>query len=1271
MKNLTNGWRFIVTLTLVLTLGLALASGGEAKAAGASAMSDQEFFGVYNGSTWTQVGALDYDLASLSTVKTKVMAGDYEGAKAALLAHYRQREDYWDFFDQPRRSKACEAFLNEIFTLGYSESYIGSLFLSYEWGTRQVDLTNEISQYDIDDNRLSFILMAKNKGEGEGEIKSRESGQGAKLQITLKSGEVKTIFADKDTYIYGLLDGFNYGTKDQLLIKDNGDPYYKNLKKGYMSFPLPDLDVEQINQVLLIVEGRHHNNGTKEIMVYKTGEDGWDEYGLDYKGHQGRTFSYNMEGGCTWKLPSSSRGADNEYQWQIPRFYYARDLSFEYELTGEERFASGLINIMLDFIGDKDSNGKGLGGFPRSIDAANRVDNWSFAYPRIIKSPSMTPTAHADILKSVYKVAKFLNGDYGGNDYYHADGNWGIIETETLIRTSVMFPEFKASKQWSQTCSQRYKELSNIVINEDGAYRESTTGYANGVALSYIKFLEMLQKAGTEPDPDFLANLEKLCTYMSDVVYPNGKSVIWGDSSAYDAFKDLTFMGTILDNQELLYIGSGGTEGQEPVRRSVEYPSNNIAILRSGWQKEDSYVFFHASPGTMHKHYDDNSLMFYSQGSPLLVDTGTFTYATDTASNWLKRSTVSHNTIEVDGQRQPREGHERKAFNTNPYVDYVSYAANSTGNVKHTRSLLFIKPNLLLVNDYMEPSNSSNHTYRMNWHMAPQLQPSIEENGKTFAGTPENQGETGVRIISATNGLTTSIEDGYYTEAFYSVKDSKYTRYTKSQSGQTIFNTLLLPTNSNETSNVTYEEIPINQGTGATATKLSMGSVEGIYYQRYNSQYNLTNVDSFKIDARVAYIEKESNGPKQIFMKNGKAIEKDNTTWVESRNRLPEFQATYEETSLKIFGTGLVPDSTTATAIKIYAPQGITTVRLNDEEITFTREGDYIYAAGVAVSTNETRGVIADGFVRDGNYANEVRGGWSILTLKKCGTSYTRHPHLKFDLSGIDANALTKVEYSFYVRDLGSPLLAKVFEVDPAAINEETLTWNNKPEVGLELGSVNITEAGKWYTVDITDLVYEKETLDQIGLVMQSFTEENAWASISSRESENPAYVTLTYGAERIKVVKDAYVNDGKEANDAHGGYGYLTIRNGLTDYNRKAFMKFDTSTLTTPVEEAILRLKTARKGPTDMVVNIYKGAVDDFDESTMTWNNQVAKGDLVTSVTFTGAQQWYEVDLTTFINNNLEKDSVVFIFEAADAMSEWSSIYSREANLGAWIYFK
>src|SRR5690606_32446361 len=96
----------------------------------------------------------------------------------------------------------------------------------------------------------------------------------------------------------------------------------------------------------------------------------------------------------------------------------------------------------------------------------------------------------------------------------------------------------------------------------------------------------------------------------------------------------------------------------------------------------------------------DLSLVMAAYGRPLIVDPGSADYSDTRISNWMRRTTEAHNTVEVDGQ--PQEAGVTRAsyvWRSNDGLDVYRGEAHGYRPVIHDRVVYFVKPGFWIVSD--------------------------------------------------------------------------------------------------------------------------------------------------------------------------------------------------------------------------------------------------------------------------------------------------------------------------------------------------------------------------------------------------------------------------------------------------------------------------------------------------------------------------------------------------------------------------------------------
>ncbi|RZT28199.1 heparinase II/III-like protein [Kribbella sp. VKM Ac-2569] len=885
---------------------------GARDASTAEDLSDAEFFGL-----------LDYGVAGLRQVQAAVQKGDYAAAKSELLAYYRARpaNDAGKFTHKDWPG-VLALTPDHIWTLGSGETYLTTARFGTQEAAVSADVTSAITS-----GTTGFLLMARIKDPVTVVVNSREKASGKPaLRLTLDDGSVRTLNPTADTYIKAGADaGTTYGAKDHLQVRDQGaGPFTAETRKAFLQFDLTG--VSGVRSAALTLTGRA--DAAKDVMVFSNSE-AFVESTRTWNNTVQNTYSWQGDpGGFDWRLPT---GADKEYWYQLARFFFAGPLATAYQKTTDEKYADALIGTMTDFISDADGYGD-AGSYPRSLDTARRLDNWTAAYEILRSSPSLDAEENVEILKTMYRSGLHLQGNV------HDSPNWMQTQKISLLHAAVYLPEFTAAAGWRTSAADFLAGQLNDSTYADGGYREATSGYARGYVSQYVDLVEFMKKHGIA----FTATekLRKLGHFLMDQTLPNGYTANYGDSGSDDQRSVLRRLGELLGDQELIYVGTSGKAGTKPQHVAARYPDTRVAVSRSGWSAADSYLRYNIDRGP-HSHPDELSLVTYAHGRELLVDPGAYSYSSDPRSDWLRKTTEAHNTVEVDNlpQNNTAAG-EITHFVSNPAFDLISGNTDASAGAWHARSVLTLRSGMSLVSDQLKPRDTATHRYEQNWHFLPDANPVQTATSKA-AVTKFASGANLAVVPADPEKLTASVRNGYYSPAFYHVSDAKYASYVKQGKGKTTFDTLLLPSPAAADGAVRINRLAVGTLTPDLATALDIrygDGGRGTYYKSWASKAT-RSFGSYSFDGKMLYAEDRS-----LVLYDGSKVTRAGKVLLSSPVAVNDVAVSYAGSTLRIDGRGLTASTDPAKAIGIAAPN-TTEVLLNGARVDFSRTGDLVYAA--------------------------------------------------------------------------------------------------------------------------------------------------------------------------------------------------------------------------------------------------------------------------------------------------------------------------------------
>ncbi len=429
-------------------------------------------------------------------------------------------------------------------------------------------------------------------------------------------------------------------------------------------------------------------------------------------------------------------------QWAISlnRHFFWFTLGEAYQTTGDDKYAREFVDQLLGWI---DAMPVQIGTryfqglddredlMSLSLDAGIRMgQTWVPAYYHFLNAPSFDVEAHISMLKAFRDHAHYLMDPA----HYKKGTNWSIMESNGLFYIGAYFPEFRASEEWRSTAIERLHFELGYQVYPDGAQIELTSDYHQVSLDNFVMTMRTAWRNGFDLPGDYKTLLERMYNYNLYIAFPDLRMPAVNDGGQTDIRSSMKEGHEFFpERDDFLWAATGGKEGAAPAVESSAFPYAGHFVMRSGWNSDDPCLFFDGGPyGYAHQHEDKLNIIVYSHGRVHIADPGNYQYD---ASRWRAYTlgTRSHNTIVVDGLEQHRKGLPREEYIcsepepytwiTNSDLDYVTaaydegYGSERDRTVTHRRSILFLKPDIYIVTDFLLPADDASHTYESAFHL--------------------------------------------------------------------------------------------------------------------------------------------------------------------------------------------------------------------------------------------------------------------------------------------------------------------------------------------------------------------------------------------------------------------------------------------------------------------------------------------------------------------------------------------------------------------------
>lgn len=465
----------------------------------------------------------------------------------------------------------------------------------------------------------------------------------------------------------------------------------------------------------------------------------------------------------------NSPAGDKAWQSHLIYMYFPNCLVHAYLHTGNKAYRDKWCSIALDFIsnhprgvegleydptrpmylheGDFGCGGEGRlpdypGGSWIALACALRVKYWLMSLKIWLEFDDFPDSVWISLLIDIASDHAYV---LTTNPRHHVPNQF-LYGAAALIEIGIVMSEFRTAPACYLIGMQRLENAVRESVLPDGTDLEQAFNY-NAVLPRH--FHSVLRLYGDRRAPrigQLLGTVKKRCEFLAFITDPLGQ---WPDvATTHSSFDSLALLMEWADAYELPTIGRviqavNGQAGEPPPFTSLEFPYGGYYVMRSGWSRDALYMLFKASRlGTGHMQEDCNSFTLTAFGRNMLVDSGNYNYSLDEASEKINAyflSSLSHNTVSVDGKGQrrqdllrqlrnsPRPSHRPEPLNnrwhSSPHFDlaegtYDDGYGSEAIPVKHERQIVFVKEaGIWIVTDRLHADGK--HAYTLAWQFSP------------------------------------------------------------------------------------------------------------------------------------------------------------------------------------------------------------------------------------------------------------------------------------------------------------------------------------------------------------------------------------------------------------------------------------------------------------------------------------------------------------------------------------------------------------------------
>ncbi len=509
--------------------------------------------------------------------------------------------------------------------------------------------------------------------------------------------------------------------------------------------------------------------------------------------------------------PGSKWPANHEWTWQLSRHAMWVDLGRAFYATGDEKYAAEFVAELKSWVREcpvpSKADNKPFSRW-RTIEAGIRAGSvWPEVYHLFLSAKSFDDEALILMVKSEVEHALYLMR-------FHTTGNWLAMESNGLYHVGALFPEFTSARSWRETAVGRLYAEFDVQVYPDGAQIELAPGYHGVTVQNFLGPVNLVPLTGFEVPKDYTAKMEKMFDYFLFSMQPTRRTPALNDSGAGGVERWMETAAKLFPQREdFRWVATEGKQGRAPAQTSYQFPYAGQFILRSGWARDALWLCMDGGPfGYGHQHEDKLGVTLTAFGQPLLVEGGVYTYD---ASDWRRYvlSSRAHNVVLVDGldqnrRKEPRETYVVKTplahvWESHAEFDHAAavydegWGPKAERRVKQTRHVFFVKPDLFVIADELEPRDDQPHTYEALFHLdaaearADGLQVVTQNKGPNL--TIQAFGAEGVSIVK---GQKEPVVQGWLPDSasgYGGIRPIPTAVYRKTASGKTVMLYALCP----------------------------------------------------------------------------------------------------------------------------------------------------------------------------------------------------------------------------------------------------------------------------------------------------------------------------------------------------------------------------------------------------------------------------------------------------------------------------------------------
>ncbi|WP_304859169.1 heparinase II/III family protein [Rhodoferax sp.] len=402
-----------------------------------------------------------------------------------------------------------------------------------------------------------------------------------------------------------------------------------------------------------------------------------------------------------------------------------------FERTHDPRFLDLAVSRILAFAAHESQQRQGDGFLWNDHAVGARISVLAKLWRHVRERADFPPASSLNILSLVERSGRML----AKPSQFTVRTNHGVVQNLALLQIAAAFPALPESPAWRRLAVERLKLQLPFYVSGEGAVLEHSAEYHlfGSELLAMAVRLSVLN--GLVPDPVLVEAAQKTRGVLGLLMRPDGSLPLLGNTSAgKTSAMPLTDPGGATPIRHQLPPYSPPESG------STLLPVSGYAIW---WHSDDArklaqtLVAWAKHDGHGHKHADEGSVLFWSEGVNWITNTGYWPYGVrneEAAYSWAG-SNAPHQLGE--GFAVPRSAQLLQSGDASGLRFVEIERRNDAEGTQFRRQVAQIDAQTLLVLDFVQAAAKGTETI---WTIDPALRLLPGATDRSYVSTPAPDG---------------------------------------------------------------------------------------------------------------------------------------------------------------------------------------------------------------------------------------------------------------------------------------------------------------------------------------------------------------------------------------------------------------------------------------------------------------------------------------------------------------------------------------------------